>query len=230
MNIKYNKKERDCKICVKRSKDAISKHNNGKIKLEKAMKTVKQCIERCGIDPLVWNMAEQKELTGFLNLEKKLLHPYDDGNNETRESGFKHNPYNTVKGKFFQQTIKKTIMKSLQLTEWGIINKYDKDAFVYDDTRLKRIDEFTEDYINKHFVFREYQSEVMHQLRHIVYFIAKEDPYYTNAFFDFINKFTAEFKDGFELTEKEQETFDKWHVGDHEEVNRKYREHRKGKL
>ena len=216
----------ECKNCAKKSKDTIKKYKSGKIKLEKAMRTVKNCIEKCGVDHEHWSIGEHKELTGFLGLEKRFLRPYDEGDNSNRTSGFGHNPYSTAKGILFQNTIKPSIRKALQMAEWLIENKYDKDAFIYDDPRLKQLDDYTNDYINAHFAFRKHHLEFMHQIRHIVFFIAKEDPYYTNVLLDFINKFVVEFKDGFELTKKEAEQFEAWHVGTPEQMQKKYTEYR----
>lgn len=216
------KSEKDRRRCARKIKDAIEKHKSGKLKTEKLAKI----IDECGIDPEFWTLQEQQNLTKFMSKSKIMIGPqYEKGDNTNRSTGFLHSPYFTVKGKFFQNTIKPMIRKAIHMSEWWIINKYDKDAFVYDDLRLKRLDDFLNVYIEKHFRHVEYKIDFMHQIRHIVIFIAKEDPYYTNVFFDFINKFVVEFKDGIELTEKERTTFEIWHVGNSQEIRDKQKEY-----
>lgn len=217
------KSEKDRRRCARKIKDAIEKHKSGKIKTEKLAKI----IDECGIDPEFWTLPEQQNLTKFMSKSKIMIGPqYEEGDNSNRSTGFLHSPYFTVRGKFFQHTIKPMIRKAIHMSEWWIINKYDKDAFVYDDPRLKDIDDFLNDYVEKHFCHAYYKVEFMHQIRHIVIFIAKEDPYYTNVFFDFINKFVAKYPTGFKMTEKEIKTFDVWHIGDQDEINRKHNEYK----
>jgi hypothetical protein len=55
--------------------------------------------------------------------------------------------------------------------------------------------------------------------------MVKEDPYYTNVFYYFCNKFIDKYKDGFVMTEKEKTTFEIWHVGDMDEIYRKQKEY-----
>ena len=117
--------------------------------------------------------------------------------------------------------------KSLDTIEWWIEHKYDKDAFVYDSEWLKRLDTFTEDYIDERFQQAMYKLRIMHQIRHIVLFMAKEDPFYTNVLKDFINRFVVEFKDGFELTDSEIYNRDTFHVGTTKEIAAKGAESKK---
>jgi len=216
------KTEKDRRRCARKIKDAIEKHKSGKIKTEKLAKI----IDECGIDPEFWTLQELKSINEFMQKSKIMIGAqYEDGDNKNRDTGFKFSPYFTTKGKYFQGPIKQMIRKALYMSEKWIVHKYDKDAFVYDDPRLKRLDDFLNEYIEKHFRHAEYKIDFMHQIRHIVIFIAKEDPYYTNVFFDFINKFVVEFKDGIEMTEKELATFEIWHVGDYQEIRDKQKEY-----
>jgi hypothetical protein len=69
----------------------------------------------------------------------------------------------------------------------------------------------------------------MHQIRHIILFMAKEDPFYTCTLKDFINRFVVEFAGGFELTESERLNLDLYHVGTRDEINARGRKINKAK-
>jgi len=215
-----DKSARDRKKCADKIRKSIVKYENDKIPLTKMVKV----IEDCGIDSENWTLDEQHKLMKFIDQNKMFVHRrYDDGDNSTRFKGFTHNPTHTAKGRFFQNTIKNTIRKALHLADWYIVNKYDKDAYVYDDLRLKGIDDFMNQYIDDKFQHAEYKLEIMHQVRHIFCFMIKEDPYYTSVAYDFFNQFIKKYPTGFTLTKEEQYNFDMWHTGTFEEIQEKYK-------
>ena len=200
--------------------DTLAKVKTGKIRIDKAFKI----INEYGIDPEYLSLGEQQQVTAFIDQHKKYFESqYAAGDNANREKGFKHNPSHSVKGRFFQDHIKHMIRKAIHLSHWWIVKKYDKDAFVYDDPRMKALDTFIEEFIDKHFQQRAYHLEIMHQIRNIALFIPKEDVNYASPFFVFINKFVKEFPDGFELTEKEKYNFRNFHMGTAEEVQKRER-------
>ena len=164
-----------------------------------------------------------KTLTGIAETAYLVEWQYEKGDNSNRNKGFGGSPYHNLLGRFFQQDIKILIRKALETAEWWIEHKYDKDAFVYDAEWLQRLDKFTNDYIEERFQHADYKLRFMHQIRHIVLFVAKEDPFYTCILKDFINRFLVEFTDGFELTESERYSLDMWHDGTTEEISERSR-------
>ena len=162
-----------------------------------------------------------KTLVGIAETAELAGRRYEKGDNSDRRRGFTFSPYHHVLGKFFQEDVKILIRKALETAEWWIEHKYDKDAFVYDAEWLKRTDKFTKDYIEERFQHADYKLGFMHQIRHIVLFMAKEDPFYTCILKEFINRFVIEFAEGFELTESERYSLDMWHEGTNEEIREK---------
>lgn len=218
-----NKSDRDKKKCADKIRKNMIKFNNKKISVEKIFKI----IEECGYDSDHWTLAEQQNLTDFIDKNRRLVEPqYAAGDNSNREKGSTYNPYFTKKGKLFHTTVKQSIRKSIDLAEWLIKNKYDKNAFVYDDPRLKSIDDLLRAYIDDRFKHRDYKVKFMHQIRHIFVFIMKEDPYYTSVGFDFMNLFIMAYPDGFELTESERFNLENYHIGTQEEIDTRIIEYR----
>jgi len=219
-----NKTDAEKKKCSRHVLKSMDKFKRGKIKFEKIV----NIIMDCGIHPEHLSLDQVNQITQFMNENKdKVVTQYKDGDNSNRERGSTHNPYTTLKGKIFHTTVKQGILKSINMAEWLILNKYDKNAFVYDDPRLKGIDELLERYIDEKFQHREYKVKFMHQLRHIFCVMMKEDPYYTSVGFDFMNLFIKMFPDGFELTESEQYNLNNYHTGTEEEIQDRINEARK---
>lgn len=176
-------------------------------------KFMKIAIE-LGVDEEFFTMQEVQQITAYVNDYKYMVgHNYAEDDNSNRENGFVHNPYHTLKGKFFQHTIKPMIRKAIYGAHAYWLAKYSKDAFVYDDARLKAVDEFTKKFIDEHMAYRDHQLEFMHNLRDIVCGMVKEDPFYTSPFWMFINEFVKEFPDGFEMTEAEIYNWEAHHHG-----------------
>jgi hypothetical protein len=196
-----------------RQKAHAKQRRNFNSVFEKFMKTT---IE-LGIDEEFFTMHEVQQITAYVNDYKHMVgHNYDEGDNSNRENGFVHNPYHTLKGKFFQHTIKPMIRKAIYGAHAYWLAKYSEDAFVYDDARLKAVDEFTKKFIDAHMAESDgaaYKIEFMHNLRDIVCGMVKEDPFYTSPFWMFINEFVKEFPDGFEMTEAEIYNWEAHHHG-----------------
>ena len=178
----------------------------------KFMKTV----DKYGIDPDFFTMQEVTDITQVVDDNEYLIHSVEDGDNKNRQM-FKHNPYHTLKGKFYQHTIKPMIRKAISGAHTYWIAKYDKDAFVYDDPRLQAVDEFTRDFIDAHMAENDggamYKIKFMHQIQDILFGMVKEDPFYTSAFWMFCNEFVEEFPDGFEMIESEKYNWEAHHHG-----------------
>ena len=204
--LNYNARKKN----AKKVRNAWEKMNRNAMKFEKFMKIA---IDY-GVDPEFFSMDEVKQITEFVNARKHFVgYNYQEGDNSNRERGFKHNPYHTLKGKFYQNTIKPLIRKAIYAAHAYWLSKYDDDAFVYDDPRLKSVDEFTKTFIDEHVQDAAYKTEFMHMLRDIVCGMVKEDPYYTSMFWMFCNRFIKEYPDGFEMTEAEIENWERVHNG-----------------
>lgn len=121
---------------------------------------------------------------------------------KSREHGFLHHPSMSKLGRFFQQSIKKSMISSLEKIH-RMIPKYDKQAFVFDDPRLKYIHDFSKEYTSakcKQSSGR--PARILMLALEICLFLMKEDIYYRARFFDAWNKFHDH---TFELTEREKE-------------------------
>jgi hypothetical protein len=211
------KTEAELKKGAKQIKSALEKHKAGKCKIEKVMKAINKYGKEC-INLQRFDLDDLETLTGIAENADLADRRYEKGDNSERSQGFTRNPYHNVLGKFFQNDIKIIIRKALATAEWWIEHKYDRDAFVYDSEWLQCLDKFAYDYIEERFQHAQYKLDFMHQIRHIVLFIAKEDPFYTCVLKEFVNRFVVEFAEGFELTESERYSLDMWHTGTNEEI------------
>jgi len=195
---------------AKKVRNALDKMSRGAMKREKFMKIA----TKYGVDPEFFSMDEVKQITEFVNDRKHLYGDnYIDGDNSNREQGFKHNPTHTMKGRFYQHAIKPMIRKAIYMAHGWWIAKYDADAFVYDDSRLKSVDDFAKAFIDEHVQDAAYKTEFMHMMRNIVCGMVKEDPYYTSMFWMFCNRFVEEYQNGFEMTDPELENWRRAHNG-----------------
>lgn len=186
------------------------------------MKTINRYGIECVQLERGFNVDDLEILTQISETAHLVEREYEKGDNSDRRRGFTHSPYHSVLGKYFQFDIKPLIRKALDTIEWRIKHKYDNDAFVYDSEWLKQTDLFTDDYIEERFQQAPYKLRIMHQIRRITLFMAKEDPFYTCILKEFCARF-AEFvtahKDLFELTESEQYSLTTYHVGTKEEIH-----------
>lgn len=133
--------------------------------------------------------------------------------NDSRE-GFKHNCYTDKnKGMFFQTIIKKAILKAIDFAHLWLQKQYDKNIFVYDDERLKKLDAFGEHIINTYYTkahdSQGYKSGFMRKCKDIKLGLNKEDVFYRARDFATINEFCVwmrkNYPDGIPLTEGEKE-------------------------
>jgi hypothetical protein len=178
-------------------KEAIEKYDAKEITVGE----LSEVIRRLGInvDFWKWNMAVEPN-------------PQYDGNEESRNY-FKWNNFHNEKGKFYQSVIKKVILSAINMAHKYTLERYNKNQFVYDDSRLKGVDKFAKNYINKNFQESgDYKIGFMGKIIDIALgTICKEDIYYRARFFDMVNEFIREYPNGFELTKIEKENVERWH-------------------
>ena len=131
------------------------------------------------------------------------------GKNESR-FGFLHHHVFDIKGQFFQNTLKKHILKVIDrmhsdgLTESDINHLriaittihfswrklYDRDAFVYSDPRLKALNTYLKSYISSHISDElPYNHDLLFKIVDISLGMAKEDSYYRARLVDFADVF-----------------------------------------
>ncbi len=132
-----------------------------------------------------------------------------NGKNESR-FGFLHHHVFDIKGQFFQNTLKKHILKVIDRIHSGGLAEsdinhlriaittihfswrrlYDKDAFVYSDPRLKALDKYLKSYIASHIADEvPYNHELLFKIVDISLGMAKEDSYYRARLVDFADSF-----------------------------------------
>ena len=161
---------------------------------------------KLGIEAFIQKVREGGDKGEFWNWETEMNPKYKD-NNKT-SVGFRYNPYHHVKGKFMQGVIKTAVKSAINFAHAQIIKHYDRNAFMYDDPRLKRIDEYCKRYINENFQNSyPYKCDFMEKIVDIILFFAREDIYYTARWLDMINRLPR----GHELTEQEKANIKKYH-------------------
>jgi hypothetical protein len=181
--------------------EAISKYDTKEITVGE----LSGVVQRLGVnvDFWKWNMATEP------NPE------YADGKegSEGSRNYFKWNNFHNEKGKFYQSVIKRAILAAIDMAHKHTLERYNKNQFVYDDSRLKGIDKFAKGYINKNFQESgNYKTGFMNKIVDIALgTICKEDIYYRARFFDMANAFVKEYPNGFELDKIEKENVERWH-------------------
>jgi len=109
------------------------------------------------------------------------------------------------KGFWYQAIIKKAILKAIDFAHNSFVQDYDKNGFVFEDVRLKRINAFTRNYLDTTFIHcGDYKRPFLHKIADIVFSLVKYDRQYAPLFFDFLNKFRKEFPEEFELLDYEK--------------------------
>ena len=172
-------------------------------------------VDKYGIDPDFFTIKEVNAITQVVDDNEYLVHNVEEGDNSTRKM-FKHNPTHTLRGRFYQFTVKPMIRKAISAAHSYWISRYDKDAFVYDDPRLKDVDEFTRNFIDKHMAESDgaaYKIEFMHDIQDVLFGMVKEDPFYAAAFWAFCNEFVKRYPDGFEMEDSEVYNWEAHHHG-----------------
>lgn len=161
---------------------------------------------KLNIEAFIQKVREQGDKGEFWNWETDANPKYKD-NNKT-SVGFRFNPYHHVKGKLMQGVGKTAVKSAINFAHALILKHYSKDAFIYDDNRLKKIDTFCKRYIDTNFQHAyPYKADFMNKIIDIILFFAKEDIYYTARWLDMINGLPR----GHELTEMEKENIRRWH-------------------
>jgi hypothetical protein len=99
--------------------------------------------------------------------------------NQSR-NGFLHNCYTTAMGRFFQETIKRWLETGIARIHNKEIPKYDKDAYTFDDPRLKLLHDtlltLIERYLND--CDKDRKRELVRDISEIWLFMMKEDIYW----------------------------------------------------
>ena len=161
---------------------------------------------KLSIESFIEKVREQGDKGDFWDYEK-TMNPKYKGNNKT-SVGFRYNPNHHIKGKFMQGIIKTAVRSAINFAHAHILKHYDREAFIYDDERLKKLDEYCKRYIDKNFQNSyPYKSDFMGKIIDIILFFAKEDIYYTARWLDMINGLPR----GHELTEEEKANIERWH-------------------
>jgi len=115
------------------------------------------------------------------------------------------------KSGIFQSIVKYSFDKSVGVAHKGFL-RYDKDAFVYDDPRLKVLDTFLKDCATQ--TFDKKRCETMHKVIDIVLGLQKEDIFYRARALDIANQFIRQFPNGFESTEEDKKNLEQWQIFD----------------
>lgn len=145
--------------------------------------------------------------------------PVYKDNNQSRDAGFLWNCYKNPMGRFFQETIKNSIVRTIDLVHGkrGIL-RYDKQAYVYDDARLQLLNQELEALVEKyvvdpHLPSRERKRAMLKQIKDIALFVAgKEDIYYRSHGIPLLLEFAHFMVDNeqvFQLTEAEKTRLEK---------------------
>lgn len=142
-------------------------------------------------------VAEEGGKAEFWNYETGRNPEYKRGESQL---GFPYNPYFHIKGKYFQGVIKIAIRKAIDFAHSGILKQFDKDGYVFDDERLKAIDEYCRGYIAKNFP-DPYKVDFMTKVIDIILFLMKVDIFYRARFLDMIKNLPR----NHELTKEEEE-------------------------
>ena len=143
----------------------------------------------------------------FVPLDARKEAIYLQGDNSSRESGYKYSPIHHSKGKFFQYFIKPMIIGVVNRVHSYFRDKYDEEIFVYTDPRLLFLEKFLKESIEKHVGHDsggEYKREICSKTVDIVLGIMKEDIYYRSRLFLLLNKL-HDLDVKFEITDNEKE-------------------------
>lgn len=131
--------------------------------------------------------------------------------------GFLHNCYDDEgRGMFYQNVIKKVILKAIDFAHSAFVKKYDKDVYVYGDERLKALDKFGKWFISVYFTDSPgYKDAFMLKILDFTLGHSKQDIYYRARMIKGANEFylwmKENYPDGFPLTEAEKSNIERWH-------------------
>jgi hypothetical protein len=180
------------KIKVADIERLVNRFQEGRI----SVNTFAQKMRENGQNPEFWLRPENQNCVGK---------PGNDSRN-----GFKFNCYTTKRGLFFQNVIKKAILKAIDFAHSSFQKNYDKDIFVYDDERLQKLNAFGEYIISSYFSdssAKGYKDVFMRKILDIVLGLAKEDVYYRarefSALNDLVSWMKKNYPNGIPLTDGE---------------------------
>lgn len=141
-----------------------------------------------------WNPAKERD-------------PRVKGNENAGEhSGFRWSPFYSAAGKYLQEFIKPTIIKTIALIHKQIVGKYDPHAYELSDPRLVEMNTYIRSYISTNFQHSMPRKlTFMMQIVDIIMHLMKEDVYYRARFLDLFNNMPR-----FEITENESNNIQRW--------------------
>lgn len=110
----------------------------------------------------------------------KANEPKPDSIGNGSRNGFLYNCYHHSLGRFFQETIKNGIVAVIRRIHDKEIPRYDKQAYIYDDPRLQKLDQIITETINEVIddTDRERKREILLMCKDICMFMLKEDIFY----------------------------------------------------
>lgn len=130
---------------------------------------------------------------------------YPEGNNQSRTS-FIFSPYFHPRGMLLQRVFKRSILKVIDFVHKSLVKEYDSQAYVYEDERLRNLNNYFREYISANFIAHKQNTEFMTKIADIIMFLMKEDVYYRSRFLDLLNNAPHS-----ELTDIERENISRWH-------------------
>lgn len=212
---KYREKEFSFGELVKRIREAGGDITFGELQVEtdkEKMETINDLQKQFNsgeltIEDFQRKVAEEGGKAEFWNYETDRNPEYKG--DESR-LGFPFSPYFHPKGKYFQGVLKKAVLRAIGFAHSALLKHYDKNIFIYDDERLKKIEEFAKWYIGIKFMDSPgYKDKFMHEITDISLGFSKEDVYYRARLLDGANQFYVWMKEnypeGFPLTEEEEQ-------------------------
>lgn len=122
---------------------------------------------------------------------------------EDSKIGFMWNPYHNKKGIFMQNVTKRVIIKMCDFIYKSIL-KYDKDSFIFSDSRLIYLREYTKKHLINN-VKADYKRDLITKAVDVLLFVMKEDVYYRALLLRMIN----EAPHNFVISEEEMEYFNR---------------------
>ena len=116
-----------------------------------------------------------------------MRHPeYPEGDNRSRNA-FMWN-LASKQGKVFQRVVKPAIIKTIGMIHSWILKSWDPEGYIYDDPRMKHLDENLHGFISEYYNHQERKLNFMHQAIDIGLFILKEDIYYRGRILHMLNQ------------------------------------------
>ena len=126
---------------------------------------------------------------------------YKSGDNSNR-TNFTYGPANK-KWQTMQRVVKPAVIAIINKIHKWVLTKWDKDAYVYDDSRMQVLDESAHGFINKYFDHQDRKLDFMHKGVDICLWFMKEDSFYRSRIFHMLNCMPF-----FVLKQEEQENID----------------------